>query len=161
MLKLMKASRVENSRSVKLFEGERALVFTGIFGFILSAGIAVYMFFQGAIILPEGNLKDAFSFNAAIGIYILSIAAILPLTSLNTKKRKIVRWVFIITSFYCYTIETMQNFRGIIPRFSRQGTVVDMAAGILFGVVSLVLVILAVYLSVHFFRMKSSFDDLC
>jgi hypothetical protein len=157
MLKFMKASQVENSPSVKLFEGERALVFTGLFGFILSAGIAVYMFFQGAIILPEGNVKDAFSFNAAIGIYILSIAAILPLTRLNTKRRKIVRWVFIITSFYSYTIETMQNFRGISPRFSRQGTVVDMAAGILFGVVSLVLVILAVYLTVHFLRMKKPF----
>jgi hypothetical protein len=157
MSKLMKVSQVENSPFVKLFEGERALVFTGIFGFILSTVIAVYMFFQGAIILPEGNLKDAFSFNAAIGIYLLSIAAILPLTRLNTARRKVVRWVFIITGLYSYTIETVQNFRGISPRFSRQGTVVDMAAGILFGVVSLVLVILAVYLTIHFLRMKKPF----
>lgn len=156
MLKLLKASRIENGPTVKLFEGERALVITGIIGFILSAGIAIYIFFRGSIILPEGNVKDAFSFNAAIGIYILSIAAILPLTRLNTAKRKAVRWLFIITSLYSYTIETVQNFRGISPRFSREGTVVDMAAGILFGVVSLVLVILAVVLTVHFFRMKKS-----
>lgn len=156
MSKLAKVSRIENEPTVRLFEGERALVMTGIYGFILSAGIAIYMFFRGSIILPEGNVKDAFSFNAAIGIYILSIAAILPLTRLNASRRKAVRWLFILTSLYCYIIETVQNFRGISPRFSREGTVVDMAAGILFGVVSLVLVILAVVLTVHFFRLKKS-----
>jgi hypothetical protein len=154
MSKLAKASRIDSKP--RLFEGERALVITGIFGFVLSAGIAIYMFFQGSIILPEGNVEDAFSFNAAIGMYILSIAAILPLTMLNTVRRKAVRWLFIFTSLYSYTIETVQNFRGISPRFSREGTVVDMAAGILFGVVSLVLVILAVILAVHFFRLKKS-----
>jgi hypothetical protein len=154
MSKLAKASRIENEPTVRLFEGERALVITGIFGFILSVGIAIYMFFRGSIILPEGNVKDAFSFNAAIGIYILSIAAILPLTRLNAFRRKAVRWLFILTSLYCYIIETVQNFRGISPRFSREGTVFDMAVGILFGVVSLVLVILAVVLTVHFFRLK-------
>jgi hypothetical protein len=154
MSKFAKASQIENEATVKLFEGERALVIIGIFGFILSAGIAIYMFFRGSIILPEGNVKDAFSFNAAIGTYILSIAAILPLTRFNTARRKAVRGLFIFTSLYSYTIETVQNFRGISPRFSREGTVVDMAAGILFGVVSLVLVGLAVVLTVHFFRLK-------
>ena len=154
MSKSAKASRNENEPTVKLFEGERALVITGILGFILSAGIAIYMLFRGSIILPEGNVKDAFSFNAAIGTYILSIAAILPLTRLNSARRKAVRRLFIFTSLYCYTIETVQNFRGISPRFSREGTVVDMAAGILFGVVSLVLVGLAVVLTVHFLRLK-------
>ncbi|MBY0148756.1 hypothetical protein [Neobacillus niacini] len=154
MSKFAKASQIENEPTVKLFEGERALVIIGIFGFILSAGIAIYMFFRSSIILPEGNVKDAFSFNAAIGTYILSIAAILPLTRFNTARRKVVRGLFIFTSLYSYTIETVQNFRGISPRFSREGTVVDMAAGILFGVVSLVLVGLAVVLTVHFFRLK-------
>jgi hypothetical protein len=154
MSKFAKASQIENEPTVKLFEGERALVIIGIFGFILSTGIAIYMFFRGSIILPEGNVKDAFSFNAAIGTYILSIAAILPLTRFNTARRKAVRGLFIFTSLYSYTIETVQNFRGISPRFSREGTVVDMAAGILFGVVSLVLVGLAVVLTVHFFRLK-------
>ncbi|MEH7012124.1 hypothetical protein V7087_15150 [Neobacillus niacini] len=156
MLKLMKANQIAKEPSVKLFEGERALVITGIFGFILSAGIAIYMFFRGSIILPEGNVKDAFSFNAAIGIFILSIAAILPLTSLGILKRKVVRWFFIAASFYSYTIETVQNFRGLNPRFSREGTVVDMAGGIFFGVVSLVLVTLAILLGIHFFRMKKT-----
>lgn len=154
MWKVLKVSQIENEPSVKLFEGERALVITGIIGFLLSAGIAIFIFFNGPIIAPEGNVRDAFSFNAAIGMFILSIAAILPLARFGARKRKVVRWFFIAASIYSYAIETLQNFRGINPRFSREGTVIDIVAGMLFGVISLVLVTLAIVLMVHFLRMK-------
>jgi hypothetical protein len=154
MWKLMKASQIENEHSVKLFQGERALVITGLIGFLLSAGIAIFIFFNDPLIASEGNMRDAFSFNAAIGMFILSIAAILPLARFGARKRKVVRWLFIFASIYSYTIETLQNFRGINPRFSREGTVVDIVAGMLFGVISLVLVALAIVLMVHFLRMK-------
>jgi hypothetical protein len=158
MINFMKADRNEPGPSIKLFEGERGLVITGLIGFVLSAGIAIYIFFNGSIISPEGNLKDAFSFNAAIGFFILSIAAILPFTRFKPGKRKAVRWIFITASLYSYAIETVQNFRGISPRFTREGTVVDTVAGILFGVVSLVLVTLAIVLTIHFLRMKKPFE---
>ncbi|MFJ5758847.1 hypothetical protein ACIQAA_06800 [Neobacillus sp. NPDC093182] len=154
MWKVLKVSQIENEPSVKLFEGERALVITGIIGCLLSAGIAIFIFFNDPIIAPEGNVKDAFSFNAAIGMFILSIAAILPLARFGERKRKVIRWFFIIASLYSYAIESLQNFRGINPRFSREGTVIDIAAGMLFGVISLVLVTLAIVLMVHFLRMK-------
>jgi hypothetical protein len=99
-------------------------------------------------------VKDAFSFNAAIGMFILSIAAILPLARFGARKRKVIRWFFIAASLYSYAIETLQNFRGINPRFSREGTIIDTVAGMLFGVISLVLVTLAIVLMVHFLRMK-------
>ena len=158
MLKFSKADVKEDVPSVKLFEGERALVITGLIGFILSAGIAIYIFFNGPAIAPEGNMRDAFSFNAAIGMFILSIAAILPLAGFGARKRKTVRWFFIIASLYSYAIETIQNFRGINPRFSREGTVVDIGVGMLFGVVSLVLVTLAIVLMIQFFRMKPPYE---
>ncbi|MDQ0973775.1 hypothetical protein QFZ31_003653 [Neobacillus niacini] len=154
MWKVMKVNQIENGPSVKLFEGERALIITGLIGFLLSAGIFIFIFFNDPIIAPEGNMRDAFSFNAAIGMFILSIAAILPLSRFGTRKRKVVRWLFIIASIYSYTIETLQNFRGINPRFSREGAVVDIVAGMLFGVISLVLVALTIVLMVHFLRMK-------
>ena len=134
MLKFMKVSRNQVEHSGKLFEGERSLVTTGIIGFILSAGIAIYILFKGSIISPEGNMWDAFSFNAAIGIYVLSIAAILPLTRLGTRKRKAVRWFFIIGNLHLYH-ETVQNFRGISPRFTREkgNPAVDIIAGMIFG----------------------------
>lgn len=139
---------------IKLFEGERLLVFTGIIGFVLAAGIAIYIFFQGPIILPEGNMEDALSFNAAIGIFVLSIAAILPIAGLGTRKRKVIRWIFFVASLYAYTIETVQHFRGLNPRFSREGSIVDMIGGILFGVDSLLLVTLTFLLTIQFFRIK-------
>lgn len=158
MLKFLKVSVNEGESSVKLFDGERGLVFTGLLGFILSAGVAIFIFLNGPVIGPEGNLRDAFSFNAAIGMFILSIAAILPLTRFGARKRKVVRWFFIIASLYSYTIETLQNFRGLNPRFSREGTVVDSVAGMLFGVISLVLVTLAIVLMIHFLRMKQPYE---
>lgn len=144
--------------SPRLFEGERSLVITSILGFILAAGIAIFIFFRGYIILPEGNIRDAFSFNTAIGVFILSIAAILPLAKLKARKRAVVRWLFIIASFYAYGVETIQNFRGLNPRFSREGTTIDTAAGMLFGVVSLLLIILALLLTIQFFRIKSPYE---
>ncbi|AOZ94689.1 hypothetical protein PNBC_18280 [Paenibacillus crassostreae] len=143
---------------IKVVEKEKGLVATGIFGFILSAGIALYIFFQGKIILPEGNMGDAFSFNAGIGMFILSIAVILPFAKLGTRKRKTMRWFYITAALYSYAIETVQNFRGLNPRFSREGTIIDMIGGILFGAVSLVLVSLAVILMIQFFRMKPPYE---
>lgn len=154
----MKASQTQSEHSIKLFEGERGLVLTSIIGFILAGGIAVYLFFQGPIVLPEGNVGDAFSFNAAIGIFILSIAGILPLAKFETRKRRAIRWAFIICSLYSYGVETIQNFRGISPRFSRAGDVVDTISGILFGVVSLVLITLTVILAIRFLRMKAPLE---
>ncbi|MBO1512452.1 hypothetical protein [Metabacillus bambusae] len=141
--------------AIKLFEGEKWLVLTSSIGFILAAGIAIYLFFQGPIILPEGNAKDAFSFNAAIGVFVLSIAAILPFANFRERNRKMMRWFFIITALYAYAVETIQNFRGLNPRFSREGSVFDIIAGILFGVDSLVLVTLALLLPIQFFRLKA------
>lgn len=145
--------------SVKLFEGERLLVITGILGFILSAGIALFIFFQGRMIPPEGNLGDAFSFNAAtIGIFILSIAAILPFARFRDRKRKAIRWLFIISSLYGYAIETVQNFRGFNPRFTSEGSVIDAVGGLLFGITSIILVIITFQLAMQFLRMKYPFE---
>ena len=152
LVKNINANTKERNSSAKLFEGESGLVVTGVMGLILSIGIAVYLFVQGPIVSPEGNMRDAFSFNAAIGMFILSIAAILPLARFEESKRRVVRWLFIFATLYSYAIETIQNLRGISPRFSREGDVVDMVFGIIFGIVSLILVLLMVLLAIQFFR---------
>lgn len=155
----MKAIRKDVVKSsLKAFEKERWLMITGFFGFILSAGIAIYMFFQGSIILPEGNMRNAFSFNAAIGIFLLSIAAILPFAKLGARKRKTIRWFFIIAALYSYAIETIQNFRGLNPRFSRAGDIIDAIGGMLFGVASVLLVVSALLLTIQFFRLKPPYE---
>lgn len=143
---------------MKLFEGERWLVITGLLGFTLANGIAMYICLQGAIILPEGDLRDAFSFNVAIGIFLLSVAAILPFARFGVRKRKVFRGLLIIASLYSYTIETVQNFRGFNPRFSREGSFVEIIGGMLFGVVSLIIVVLMLLLTIQFFRIKTPFE---
>ncbi|WP_062049041.1 hypothetical protein [Bacillus sp. JCM 19034] len=150
----MKSNHDGQQHSLKLFEGERALITTGCIGFILSIIIAIYIYFQGAIVLPEGNMENAFSFNAAIGIFILSIAAIMPLAKFNNRTRKMIRWLLISGTIYSYAIETIQNFRGINPRFSQAGSLVDGIAGIVFGIVSLSLVVLIIILTIQFFRLR-------
>ncbi|VEF49731.1 Uncharacterised protein [Bacillus freudenreichii] len=139
---------------VKMFEGEKGLVITGLIGFLLAALTAVFILIRGPIVLPEGNLGDAFSFNAAIGIFILSIAAILPLAGFSVRKKKVIRWLFISASLYAYAVETIQHFRGLNPRFSREGSAIDIIAGAVFGIDSLLLVTLCLLLMIQFFKVS-------
>ncbi|MED4531708.1 hypothetical protein ABET51_22195 [Metabacillus fastidiosus] len=143
---------MENVRSVKLFQGEKWLVITGITGLLLAAGIAIFIFINGSIVEPEGNLANAFSFNAAVAIFILTIAAILPFSQLDDHRKQRVRLHFFLIISYFYLVETIQHFRGINPRFSRAGSIIDMIIGISFGIVSLLIVILLIKLMIQFFR---------
>ncbi|MGM7719930.1 hypothetical protein [Metabacillus sp. Hm71] len=141
-----------------LFKEERYLIITGVLGFVLAAWIAIYLFFHDPIILPEGNLMNAFSFNAAIGIFTLSIAAILPFARLGRLNRKLMRWLFIVASLYAYAVETIQNIRGINPRFSSYGSVFDRISGMFFALDSLLLIVLSCLLMLQFFRIHSPFE---
>jgi len=147
--------RSENKASeMRLFQGERILVIIGLLGFVLAAGIAVYIGLYGTEIPPEGSAESAFSFDAAIGIFILSVAAFLPLSGLSPRKRAGVRWFFIISVVYSYAIETIQHFRGINPRFSNIGGVADQIAGALFGLDAILIVIVTALLAIPYFRKR-------
>lgn len=141
--------------AISIFHREKGLVITGLLGFVIAAFSAVYILFQGEAILPEGNIKNVFSFTAAVAIFLLSIAAILPLAAFPARKRKRIRWLFIAASLYSYMIETIQNFRGINPRFSEVGGLVDIIGGALFGVVSLTFVILGIVIAIQFLKLKA------
>jgi hypothetical protein len=147
-------NKVAEAPDMKLFSGEKLLVILGLFGTVLAAGTALYIVIYGSIILPEGNLERAFSFNAAIAIFILSIAAILPVSGLSLRKRANVRWFFIPAVMYAYGIETIQQFRGLNPRFSRVGSVVDTIAGALFGLDSVLIIIVTLLLAIPFIRQR-------
>jgi hypothetical protein len=147
-------NKVAEAPDMKLFAGEKLLVILSLIGFVLAAGVALYIGIYGPIILPEGNVERAFSFDAAIALFILSIAAILPVSGLSLRKRAYVRRFFIPAILYAYGIETIQQFRGINPRFSRVGSVVDTIAGALFGLDSLLIIIVTVLLAIPFIRQR-------
>ncbi|MCR2823674.1 hypothetical protein [Lederbergia panacisoli] len=138
----------------KLIVEERLLIVMGMIGFLLAAICAVYVVLYGGVVLPEGNVESAFSFNAAIAIFILSMAAILVVSDLKPSSRKWIRWGLAATVLIGYGIETIQHFRGINPRFTQVGTTTDMLVGMFFGLISLVLIILTVLVAISFFRKR-------
>ena len=141
--------------TVSIFKSEKALVVLGLLGFVIAGYAAVFIFFHGAVVLPEGNIKSVFSFAAALGIFLFSIAAILPFAGFTVRMRKVVRRLNIAAASYSYVIETLQNFRGFNPRFSKAGGLVDTLGGALFGVLSLAFVISGILLAVQFLKMKA------
>jgi hypothetical protein len=127
-----------------------AMGFVGIFlGLICMAVMAAR---HGAPIPPEGDLHKPASFDIAVGIYLLTVTLLVPSAGFSEKgKRRWVRWnvgLFV----YGYTIETLQTFRGLDPRFSKYGAPFDQIAGGIFFLVAVGTLVLFVIMAVKFFR---------
>lgn len=140
---------------IRLFEGERSLVLTGLLGFLLAAICGVWTLINGGEVAPGGDVSKAFSFNAALGIFLLSTAAILPFSAMGVRSRAVFRRVYIGLALYSYGAETIQNFRGANPRFIVDGSAFDKAVGNVFAFVALMLVVFYVYAGVQFFRSRA------
>ncbi|TDF97267.1 hypothetical protein E1757_14665 [Paenibacillus piri] len=141
--------------SVKFFEGEKWLVLTGLLGFLLAGICAVWVMLYGGPVAPGGNVSSAFSFNAALGIFLLSTAAITPFSALGGKGRAFFRWSFIVIALYSYLAETVQNFRGVNPRFVKGGIPFDVTVGSIFAFVALLLVLCYLFFAIQYFRRKA------
>ncbi|WP_175639332.1 hypothetical protein [Metabacillus schmidteae] len=131
---------------------ERYMFLTGLLGILLGAVCLVTILFTGASIPPEGDLYKAVSFNIAIGTFIMTTAVILRYVNFSIRKRRFFRWMLIISTLYSYGVETIQHMRGINPRFTQVGEIQDQILGGLFGLVSLVIIILYIVLAVSIFK---------
>ena len=131
------------------------MVLTGLLGFLLAAICGVWVLLYGGPVAPDGDVMKAFSFNAALGIFLLSTAAIMPFTALGKTSRAIFRWSYILLALYSYGAETMQNFRGVDPRFVKDGTPFDDWVGDIFTFVALFLVLFYSFAAIPFFRAKA------
>lgn len=141
--------------SVKFFEGEKWLVLTGLLGFLLAGICAVWVLMYGGPVSPDGNVSNAFSFNAALGIFLLSTAAIAPFSAMGMKGRAFFRWSYILLALYSYFAETVQNFRGVNPRFVKSGMPFDNMVGDIFTFVALFLILCYLFLAIQYFRKKA------
>ncbi|HEV7387620.1 MAG TPA: hypothetical protein VGN73_03305 [Gemmatimonadaceae bacterium] len=131
----------------------RALVVMGTIGIVLGViCVAVFVARGGAPIPPEGDLTKAASFDTAIGIYLLTLALLVPSAGFSDRGRK--RWVrwHIGLLTYAYAIETVQIFRGIDPRFSRVATPPEQILGMVFFLTALAVMVLFLIMAVKFFR---------
>ncbi|WJH33940.1 hypothetical protein N6H14_28830 [Paenibacillus sp. CC-CFT747] len=82
----------------------------------------------------------------------MSTAAILPFSPLGRRSKQGFRFVYTALAFYSYGAETIQNVRGVNPRFVRDGSGWDQAVGAGFALVAMLLVVFYVALAVSYFR---------
>ncbi|WP_223829937.1 hypothetical protein [Paenibacillus arenilitoris] len=151
----MKSSSMIPDRRAKLFEGEGWLVAAGLLGFLLAAICGIYVLVNGGAVAPEGDVSKAFSFNAALGMFLISTAAIVPLSAMGKKSRAFFRWSYIVLALYSYFAENVQNFRGVDPRFVENGSAFDYAVGNAFAFVAFMLVLYYLVFAVLFFRSRA------
>ncbi len=107
---------------------------------------------QGPLIPPEGELHKAITFDIAVGIYLLTLAFLVPDAGFSDKGRR--RWIgwSIGVFVFSYSMETIQTLRGLDPRFSRVASVPDQILGGVFGLTAIGMIVLFVILAKGFFK---------
>jgi hypothetical protein len=133
----------------------------GFAGILLGSIVAaVWLARGGEPIPPEGELGKAITFNIGVGIYLLTVALIVPTAGFSEKSRR--RWTFWAAGIfaYSYSLETIQTLRGIDPRFTRVGGPIDQITGGLFALVAIgMIVTFAVMARRFFFRGRPDADS--
>jgi len=124
----------------------------GLVGLGLAGVALVGVAFHGPVKPPEGKLLDAATFNLGVGIFLLTIALVLPLAGLRDRGQRRLRRLFLAFAGYGFTVETVQSFRGMDPRFSPLHAPIDMVVGGLFGLNALLLTVAFIALGLRFFR---------
>jgi hypothetical protein len=131
---------------------EPALTGAGIAGLVLAAVCLVGVGVYGPVKPPEGKMLDAATFNLGVGIFLLTIALILPLAGFSDRGRTRARRLFLVFAGYGLSVETVQAFRGMDPRFSPLHGTLDMIVGGVFGITALLLTVTFLVLGLRFFR---------
>lgn len=124
------------------YSQSRPLLWLGLLGIALGGFCAIFGFFTGMFIPPEGDLTKPITFDAAVGIYLLTIELFVPLAGFSARGlRRWLGWTTVI-ALYSFSIETVQTLRGLDPRFSRHFTPIGQILGGTFGVAALTLIVL-------------------
>jgi hypothetical protein len=138
-----------------IYAEERVLFALGLLGIGLGLIGLVVMAMRGRVIPPEGYLYKAISFDIAIGIYILTIILFIPLAGFSSRGRLWWRWGSVALALYAYTVENVQIYRGLDPRFTRHGSALDNIVGALFGFTALGLIVMFLILTWRFFTKRT------
>jgi hypothetical protein len=138
---------------LSLWQRERALFGLAALGFTLAGITAIVAAVNGGWLLgAEGRLLEAVKFDVAVGIYLLTLALIAPFAPVpDAARRRWIRWS-VVVFVYGFTIENVQAWRGLDPRFSGIAGPVDQALGTLFFFTALGILVLFVDLLARFWR---------
>ncbi|EFU39858.1 hypothetical protein PVOR_21264 [Paenibacillus vortex V453] len=140
---------------VKLYKQETWLMLAGLIGFLLAGFCGIWVLLNGGPVAPDGDVSKAISFTAALGIFTISTAAILPVSGLRPRSKSIFRCCYIFLVLFSYFAETVQNFRGVNPRFVQNGSAFDVVIAISFSAVALLLLILYLIFGLQYFRKQA------
>ena len=131
----------------------RALTLMGVIGILLGMLCLIAMAARGGVpIPPEGDLLKPATFDIAVGIYLITLALLLPSAGFSDGGRK--RWVAWNVGLFAYAfgIENIQIFRGLDPRFSRAAGPIDQILGGVFFLAALGTLVMFVIMTTKFFR---------
>lgn len=129
-----------------------AITWAGFAGIALGLSCLAIAAVRGPLIPPEGELHKAITFDIAVGIYLVTLAFLVPSAGFSEKGRR--RWIgWMIGIFtYSYSMETIQTLRGLDPRFSRVAPVPDQILGAIFGLTAIGMIVMFVIMAKGFFR---------
>jgi hypothetical protein len=129
-----------------------ALMWLGVVGLVLALVCAGAALVRGTEIGPEGHLLDTATFNAALGFFMVTLAVLAPGVPWAPRGRRVWTGFLVGLTLYAYAIETLQAYRGLDPRFSRVGGPLDQAAGGVFFLVALAIMLCFTILAVKYLR---------
>jgi hypothetical protein len=132
------------------FREERGVTVVALVGIALGAMVFIAAGLRGAEVPPEGDLMKPASFDVAVGLFILSLVPWLPVSGFSDAARQRWRRWMIGLFIYGFSIETIQQFRGIDPRFS-QAEPFSQIFGAVFFASALGIMSLAIALAVRAF----------
>lgn len=124
---------------VAAFREERGVTMTAVAGIVLGGIAFLVAAVRGPSIGPEGDLMKPATFDVAVGLFVLSLIPWLPVSGFSATARRRWRQWMIGLLIYAFGLETIQQFRGIDPRFSRAEPASQIFGAIFFGVAMLIL----------------------
>jgi hypothetical protein len=139
---------------VHTFREERGLTMTALAGIALGGIAFMLAAVRGPLIPPEGDLMKPASFDVAVGLFILSIIPWLSVSGFSEAGRRRWRRWMVGLLIYGFGVETIQQFRGIDPRFSQVEPAVQIF-GTIFFVAALGIMTLSVALAARAFEVRT------
>jgi hypothetical protein len=137
---------------VAAYREERSITATALAGIALGGLAFIVAGVRGSMVLPEGDLMKPATFDIALGLFILSLIPWLPSSGFSDTARRRWRTWMIGLLIYAFAVETIQQFRGIDPRFS-QAEPASQIFGAIFFASALGIMSLAVVLAARAFEM--------
>jgi hypothetical protein len=137
------------------YRDERALTWTALGGVALGAVTLAIALIRGPMVEPEGDLMKPATFDLALGIFILSLIPWLPMSGFTEGGRRLWRRWMVGLLIYAFGIETIQQFRGIDPRFS-EAEPASQIFGLFFFATALVITVLSIGLGARAFETRAA-----